>query len=477
MSPSIYSRNTDGASILPTDSVLSFTGPHQHHPDQQGGSAVILTSQSVRSYVIGTPSPKRPISTRSSRDWKAWLSHEVSAIETVSRENLVIDEQYNTPSQRHKHDLAHTIRTSQTGSEDTTVVVREPYDTSTPRAQPLRNESAFIQQMVSSSVSQDCLVQTVSTDNNVSSTPESFTSQTQKFDKDLAASTASPALRKNQSTSSSSSSTTQPQHVTPGTARMNDRFPFIDTGKRSSSKSSGRSHQSASPTSSEGSSLKCVPQTEAIYSDLSAPDTASTKACVPTVASKSTRLSRLSKENVMPPSIGGRGCSNVSNFRPMSLQPLSPLGSHRTSSNTVDDSTRTADVSSSKHVPTLVETMVARPSLRITIRPLSPEKLSRRPRSAFDLRNTSPRPASEVGCPALHPKPPSCLSPYGLDPKSGVEVAEQVSFDNDQRDGSATPGQRMADRFLKERKSAAVLERGVRKSTGKIVREDTPAFL
>jgi hypothetical protein len=35
----------------------------------------------------------------------------------------------------------------------------------------------------------------------------------------------------------------------------------------------------------------------------------------------------------------------------------------------------------------------------------------------------------------------------------------------------------MAERFLKERKSVAVLERGVRRGTGKIVREDTPAFL
>lgn len=49
--------------------------------------------------------------------------------------------------------------------------------------------------------------------------------------------------------------------------------------------------------------------------------------------------------------------------------------------------------------------------------------------------------------------------------------------ENRQRDGSVTPGQRMADRFLKERKSATVLERGVRKSAGKVVREDTPAFL
>lgn len=49
--------------------------------------------------------------------------------------------------------------------------------------------------------------------------------------------------------------------------------------------------------------------------------------------------------------------------------------------------------------------------------------------------------------------------------------------DANQREGSVTPGHRMAERFLKERKSATVLERGVRKSTGKFVREDTPAFL
>lgn len=59
----------------------------------------------------------------------------------------------------------------------------------------------------------------------------------------------------------------------------------------------------------------------------------------------------------------------------------------------------------------------------------------------------------------------------------GAETSVRTTYTLGQRSGSVTPGQKMAERFLKERKSVAVLERGVRRGTGKIVREDTPAFL
>lgn len=491
MSPSIYSRHTDGASIVPTDSVLSFPSPHQDQHAQHGGSAVILTSQSVRSYVIGTPSPKRASSTRSSRDWKAWLSNEVSAIETVSQEDLAIDEQYNTPSQRHKRDLIKTIRTSQTGSDDTTVIVRGSFDTSTPRAQSLASNARSEQQIHSVISLQERLDQpvAVASDPKVGSdsSRESVTSQTQIPDAEQstsAASALSPSLRNDWSTASSTSSTAQPALGTPGSARMNDRFPFLDTGRRLSN-NSRRSLQSKSPTSSEGSSLKApkgTPRTQAVYSDLSAPAVGLTTTGVPDLAFSRAEFSEKSKENVTPPLMGGQRRSNVSPLelvsRPKSLQPFSPSALYRSSPHKADDAAKLADESQSKDTSVPVKTLVTRPSLRITIRPLSPEKVSRRPRSAVDMRDTpSPRPASEVLRPALQSKASSRLSTYDLDLKSDTQVPEHAGHDIHQRDGSVTPGQRMADRFLRERKSATVLERGVRKSSGKFVREDTPAFL
>jgi hypothetical protein len=135
MSPSVYSRNTDGVSILPNDSVMSFDGPDDRL--HSGGSAVILTSQSIRSYVVGTPSPDRPASLRTSRDWKAWLSQEVSNIECTSQEDITIlgDRSRNifggnlTSTEGSKisaddfslHDIS---RSSSAECEDTTVILR-----------------------------------------------------------------------------------------------------------------------------------------------------------------------------------------------------------------------------------------------------------------------------------------------------------------------------------------------------------------
>ncbi|KAF3011125.1 hypothetical protein E8E13_011413 [Curvularia kusanoi] len=157
MSPSIYSRNTDGVSLPPTDSVLSLANTHEHEPVNQEGSAVILTSQSVRSYVIGTPSPNRVSSTRSSRDWKAWLSQEVSSIETASQEELKICGNYDVSSQQAEDRSHRSIRTSQVNPEDAIGVDRGSLDIPTPRAPSANPRTGAEQQESSSSGSEDCL--------------------------------------------------------------------------------------------------------------------------------------------------------------------------------------------------------------------------------------------------------------------------------------------------------------------------------
>ncbi|KAF1922441.1 uncharacterized protein M421DRAFT_366456 [Didymella exigua CBS 183.55] len=491
MSPSIYSRNTDGASILPNDSVVSFNSPYEFDRGHQGGSAVILTSQSVRSYVIGTPSPNRPSSTRSSRDWKAWLSHEVSGIETASQEDITIHQQYATPSEKDEHALNQTIRTSHTGSEDTTVIVRESFETSTPRAEP---ESTIVlgpDRQIAKPVSQACpdhIKAVPECDHVVADKPKKLPLQHNPIKGHLStAPVSTPVARRDRSAStpSSSSGPTQQLLGTASSARMNERFPFLDTGKRSSSNNSSRSRLSKSPTSSVGSSSKnpeAAPGPENVYSDVFISVSSSTTTDVPGTAPRRAETYQNSKENMTPTSNAGPKRPHISPLglvqRPKSLQPLSFAALNRSPTNIAHLSSNAADTSQPRCAPSPAETVIARPGLRVTIRPSSPEKLSRRARSAFDLRQTpSPRPASELRRPALQSKASSRLLAENERSRTDKETSGDGLHDVNQREGSVTPGQRMAERFLKERKSATVLERGTRKSTGKLVREDTPAFL
>ena len=104
MSPSIYSRNTDGISIDLNNSVMSLNSVSPPEQCYNSGSAVVLTSQSVRSYVVGTPSQERQDLAHTSRDWRAWLSHEISSMEPSSREDLSINYEYRQPSKRDRSD-------------------------------------------------------------------------------------------------------------------------------------------------------------------------------------------------------------------------------------------------------------------------------------------------------------------------------------------------------------------------------------
>jgi hypothetical protein len=66
------------------------------------------------------------------------------------------------------------------------------------------------------------------------------------------------------------------------------------------------------------------------------------------------------------------------------------------------------------------------------------------------------------------------------EPSPGAEQRSIDSiFEGGERSGSITPGQRMADTFLRERKSTGfLLDSGQpRRGHMKLIREDTPAFL
>lgn len=495
MSPSVYSRNTDGVSLQLNDSVMSLENTHEHANTTPEGSALILTSQSVRSYVIGSPSPNRPSSTQSSRDWKAWLSHEVSSFETAGQEDLKFYDKPKALPRQVKDDTFQPIRPQPIGSEDTTLIVRGSLDKPTPRAHPRNPSTPPLEQQltrISESMHQaEKIISIVEDTKEEQLTPKtSSPSRTRPIhqissgqQRSIPVNSASHS-REDRSTSTLSSTTSLPQPLpgTPNSARMNDRFPFLDTGKRlSSSRNSSGSYQSKSPRDSWGlplKSAKSTPGLESSYrnSSCSTTDKARSSTLHPAHASQN------SKENMTPPSTSRHHRPNASPLRPMSrpksAQPLSPTHPDRRAANAADHTTKSNETSSTKRVSYPAETIVARPNIRVTVRPLSSEKFARRPRSAFDLRNTPPpRPASELRRSAAPVMISSPLSDQHAGSDVGAETSVRTTYTLGQRSGSVTPGQKMAERFLKERKSVAVLERGVRRGTGKIVREDTPAFL
>ncbi|KAF2787700.1 MFS general substrate transporter [Melanomma pulvis-pyrius CBS 109.77] len=399
LSPSVYSRNTDGVSILPNDSVMSFDGAND-----EGGSAVIITSHAIKSYVIGTPSPHRDThSARSSRDWKAWLSHEVSELENLAQEDFTIHGRYATPGGHHRE-------FTQIEDEDTAVAVH-------------------------------------------------------------------------------------------------------------SGSSSVNSKKTPSPK---------------VYSDFSAPSTNRTSKHEPNVRSKRSEEINSDKENKkenVTQSLYGRALGvpghgstqSLPITKPKFLQPLTSLSSNRIPSGLAQyTTTATEGDAISKRNP--IATMIPpRPRLRAQIRPISPGKLTTRPRSAFDLRgfNTPPvtsrlsnvpgpgsdsprkreRYATGDGAsmqnriiasrgldndslhialeprwavsgapsapssleqhlrrPALHVKHSSSTLALNKEPSPGSEERgiDRVLGDEDRsgresRGGSVTPGQRLAERFLRER--------------------------
>jgi hypothetical protein len=471
MSPSIYSRNTDGVSILPNDSVMSFGGPGEAEQSHNVGSAVVSTSHSVRSYVVGTPSPHRREPTRTSRDWRAWLSHEISGMELTSQEDLRIHDQYTTPSKKIRPDSS---RTSHTENEDTTVVLRGSLDVTTPRQHT----------------------------ETVESTTESYVDRSKHLERrERDGAQIGLPITEN---STSHTDTNDGNHT------LHSR---IDTSRRSSSNNLP-SQRYVSPTETRlvlrsQTSPKSTPDPK-VTNDTSAPATNETTQRVPATIQNRNDAQFKRKENVTPPSIRSQRNVAISPLglatRPNSRQLLCSSATPRNS----PSRNYTLEVSPTKQDPNSPATTPLRPRIRATLRPMSPEKLARRPRSAFDLRGTnntgrptvidldkySPLPVLELRRPALTLKTSTSSlamtkEPY---PETRVSVGRGIESVLDGggdergertgvRDGSVTPGQRMADRFLKQRKSENALEPGG--SAGKVslrgglvlVREDTPAFL
>ncbi|RMZ69647.1 Major facilitator superfamily domain general substrate transporter [Pyrenophora seminiperda CCB06] len=512
MSPSIYSRNTDGVSILPNDSVMSFGGPSDMERSHDGGSAVILTSHSVRSYVVGTPSPRHHGPDRASRDWRAWLSHEISGMELSSQEDLRIDEQYTSPSKRDQD----STRTSSIEQEDTTIVLRASHDTDTSRAdiEPTATTKVPHANAGQSGLNEDsknsgqCAIPVLK---KLKPRADIFEGDTVSPNPTRRASKSIEPRRKSQLGSAHFSntecspsksrchiSTSRPGFETPKSPAMNERFPFLDTGRHSSSNSlCSRHSKSATDSIASLKSLKSFKSTPGprLNHDISVPSTDETSRRAPTTALKRSDAQLKRKENITPPTSRDQRQPNASPLGPTTrtnsqqLLRSSPL--NRSLANANQHMAKTPEMTAMKLQQDPTATPL-RPRVRVKLRPMSPEKLTRRPKSAFDLRSTNDvagaslkglNAASQhagfgVRQPALHVKTSS--SSLALTKEPIPDALDRVidSVIDGERSESVTPGHRMANRFLKEREKTPVPEGSTGKRGGLVlVREDTPAFL
>ena len=274
LSPSVYSRNTDGISILPNDSVVSFDGGNDdRQPHDDSGSAVIVASHAIKSYVIGTSSPRHKTdSTRSSNDWRAWLSREVSELSSPLAGDMTIHDGY-TPTIRFASPTRHHRELIQIEDDRTTVLLNESVATD----DTLQSGCPSLSQSLESSLQQPSTLQ---------KDPLQCTEaiQMEKIghlqDKEKKKPTVTPLLQgrafdndRHSSTRSHKSAPSRSSARTPRSSTMNDRFPFIDTGRRISVASARFSHSSRSGTDSSSSTRSKGTPTSKVYSDLSVPVT------------------------------------------------------------------------------------------------------------------------------------------------------------------------------------------------------------
>ncbi|KAL1596412.1 hypothetical protein SLS60_009058 [Paraconiothyrium brasiliense] len=303
LSPSIYSRNTDGISILPNDSVMSFDGTHDRQTNDDSGSAVIITSHAVKSYVIGTPSSRNKTeSLRSSKDWKAWLSREVSELGSSLEGDITINDGYNPTIRNDSSTSGHHRELTQIEDDRTTIVARTSTDTRvhlplSPTSSEGKDECG----------DKDRKLPTIShkgtpCDTDVNRKDEVvYTSDTKPEKRAMSPLVRTPAIRKDRHSSAHShrSAKSRSSVSPPKSSTMNDRFPFIDTGRRTSINSARFSRSSRSATDSGSSTRsKCTPVSK-VYSDVSAPVTVNWAPQPPLKTnSKEINESEQNKENI-----------------------------------------------------------------------------------------------------------------------------------------------------------------------------------
>ncbi|KAF1968014.1 hypothetical protein BU23DRAFT_278086 [Bimuria novae-zelandiae CBS 107.79] len=405
LSPSIYSRNTDGISILPNDSVMSFDGTNDDPDD--AGSAVIVTSRAVKRHVLGTPSPRQETdSTRLSKDWKAWLSREVSELGSPM-EALMIKDEYTLTIRNEAPLTRHYRELTQIQDDSTTILARGIIDTrsSSPSAQLSQTKNAEADSQQATVMPEDSPSSAeVATKDQYP--PALGTSQQKCAGSPLV---RSPAIREERHSSAHShrSARSRSSISTPKSSTMNERFPFIDTGRRTSVNSARFSRSSRSATDSGSSTRSKGTPVSKVYSDVSAPVTVNwaSQNTPQTILKETYNENKENRREGLTASTTQTKRPDSAQFsttllsslttkqnRPKSMLSISPAQLNRTTSPlkrfmTIENEdlgksaiTKVASPSTSSRSP-------QRQRMRTNMPAISPTKLTMRPKSAFELRS------------------------------------------------------------------------------------------
>ena len=464
MSPSIYSRNTDGISINLSDSIVSFDGSGQLGHSHNAGSAVILTSQSVRSYVVGTPSPKRQAAAHTSRDWRAWLSHEISGMELSSQEDFSITGQYKKLSKDESPNFTHTQNNDMNDASSN----KNTHDNVSPERQYPNKSLRY-------SMGDDTGMDAANPqDYNSFPKTSDFDDPRKIFDMGITMNSrvdhnplpqpAALVIKPHPVSTSKSHASYPADSETPRQFSNDSHLTVINTIRCSSSDSLA-SRRSKSPTDSmialdSPKSSKYSPKPVS-RSTLPSPCSEDILEPILITPLKIRRTQLRVKENLTPQSFRSQN-ESTSTPRTNLQQPLNPTSLNYSPPKIDQQDTKLTGSSLNNAQPTPTSPPL-RPRIRVIARPISPEKPARRPKSAFDLRSTN----SIARTPAVYTTPPPASPP------------KPTSLFDTESARSNTPGHRMAENFLRQRNSTTALggSTGKRRGGMVLVREDTPAFL
>jgi hypothetical protein len=216
ISPSIYSQNTSSSPTrIPNGSAISLDNSNRHAVIV--GTAVINPSQLAGKYSIGSSAQGIvPRLAKASRDWKAWLSKEVQELETQPIENFTLNGEYIQPPARSGHRREHAQIVD---GEDVTIGTRVDHTKSSipiPSIEPLLPQSRLQEPL------RNMFEETTSS--RQSSLAPSQPSSHPRFER--------------------------PRLIDRPSSRMNERFPFIETGQPPS-RASRRSSRKSTPPRSE----------------------------------------------------------------------------------------------------------------------------------------------------------------------------------------------------------------------------------
>lgn len=130
MSPSVYSRDSTGESPVRKESDGSNCAP---------GTVVIVSSHSAKSYTLGS-SPKKDATigtVRSSKDWKKWLSKEVSELDLSQDFDMSMTEEWLLKPVGHQREHAEIVGVGD-GDDEVVIFKSRPASHNYPNTRPER---------------------------------------------------------------------------------------------------------------------------------------------------------------------------------------------------------------------------------------------------------------------------------------------------------------------------------------------------